>query len=347
MLGNGTRTDYAPADPLNRTAWVQHSFAGSVGQLFEYRFDAVDRRRYERRNWNDGDTDGFGYDRTGQVTGYNRAGTLQGDGSVSGGSDAIAINYDANGNRTSITGTDTRSYGVNDLSQYTNDTSLPVEYDVNGNLSRHGNWWYFYDAQNRLTGIHDGVNYQLQYWYDGLNRQILRNVNGDPNRPWIYSTWAGWNLTEEWNVEGQVIYTYTFGAAQNEMVVRDTPTGDARWYYQDGRANTSHISDNAGTMVERYTYSLSGQPFSFDRWGTFVGASQHDTRLLFAGADYVKQTGMYDMRNRFYHVALNRFAQPDPIGFAGDPTNLYRYCGGDSVNFVDPSGLEKNTKMSH
>src|SRR5205807_2017347 len=45
-------------------------------------------------------------------------------------------------------------------------------------------------------------------------------------------------------------------------------------------------------------------------------------------------------RNRFYHIALNRFLQPDPIGFAGDTTNLYRHCGNNPVNATDPSGLD-------
>jgi uncharacterized protein RhaS with RHS repeats len=37
---------------------------------------------------------------------------------------------------------------------------------------------------------------------------------------------------------------------------------------------------------------------------------------------------------------LGRCLQPDPIGFKGDGSNLYRYCGNDSVNKSDPLGLE-------
>ena len=46
-----------------------------------------------------------------------------------------------------------------------------------------------------------------------------------------------------------------------------------------------------------------------------------------------------------YSPTLTRFLQPDPIGFAGDPTNLYRYCGGDPVNNVDPNGLDAITVL--
>ena len=37
---------------------------------------------------------------------------------------------------------------------------------------------------------------------------------------------------------------------------------------------------------------------------------------------------------------LGRFIQPDPIGFKGDASNLYRYCGNDWANRTDPTGLE-------
>jgi uncharacterized protein RhaS with RHS repeats len=36
---------------------------------------------------------------------------------------------------------------------------------------------------------------------------------------------------------------------------------------------------------------------------------------------------------------LGRFLQPDPIGFNGDASNLYRYCGNDPVDRTDPTGL--------
>jgi uncharacterized protein RhaS with RHS repeats len=34
-----------------------------------------------------------------------------------------------------------------------------------------------------------------------------------------------------------------------------------------------------------------------------------------------------------------RFLNPDPSGFGGGDTNLYRYEGNSPTNFVDPMGL--------
>ena len=41
-----------------------------------------------------------------------------------------------------------------------------------------------------------------------------------------------------------------------------------------------------------------------------------------------------------YHPAIGRFLQVDPIGYwAG--LNLYKYCGNDPVNWIDPLGFDK------
>jgi hypothetical protein len=39
-------------------------------------------------------------------------------------------------------------------------------------------------------------------------------------------------------------------------------------------------------------------------------------------------------------TSASRFLQPDPIGFKGDASNLYRYCDNDPVDGRDPFGLE-------
>jgi RHS repeat-associated protein len=62
-------------------------------------------------------------------------------------------------------------------------------------------------------------------------------------------------------------------------------------------------------------------------------------RFLFAGAILLPEASLYDMRNRVYFPRWGRFLQTDPIGFQGDASNLYRYCGNDPVDKSDPEGL--------
>ena len=44
---------------------------------------------------------------------------------------------------------------------------------------------------------------------------------------------------------------------------------------------------------------------------------------------------------------LGRFLQPDPIGFKGDASNLYRYVGNDWANRTDPTGLDTLVIYEH
>ena len=48
---------------------------------------------------------------------------------------------------------------------------------------------------------------------------------------------------------------------------------------------------------------------------------------------------MNDYRNRVELPTMGVFLQPDPIGFKGDAANIYRFCGNNAVNRIDPLGL--------
>ena len=56
--------------------------------------------------------------------------------------------------------------------------------------------------------------------------------------------------------------------------------------------------------------------------------------------EYECDTGLYYFRARYYDPEMGRFLTKDPIGLAGGDTNLYRYCGNDPVNCVDPRGTD-------
>jgi len=49
-------------------------------------------------------------------------------------------------------------------------------------------------------------------------------------------------------------------------------------------------------------------------------------------------SGLVYFGARYYSPLLGRFYTPDPLGMV-DGVNLYLYCGGDPVNFIDPWGL--------
>ena len=104
--------------------------------------------------------------------------------------------------------------------------------------------------------------------------------------------------------------------------------------------NTFHVTDAAGHLLERYIYSAFGTPSFFNASGAQIGSSSYGIRHLFQGQLWTQETGLNDHRNRQALPAMGVFLQPDPIGFRGDPNNVYRYCGNNSVNNSDPMGLD-------
>jgi RHS repeat-associated protein len=327
---NGTTTDYAPVDALNRSSWVRHTFAGGQTARFDYAFDEMSRLKYEQRN--SGTADGYSYDPAGEVVNTIRDGTLS-NGAVTGTN--LPLSYDGAGNRTSTWGI---SYSVNNLNQYTNAGNTAVTSDSNGNIQSREGWTYTYDAQNRLRRATNGTVF-LDFYYDGLNRQITRGVQ--PGSGWqvTFSVWDGWNLLEEHGLGDVLQRIYFYGGKTDELACAFGGTQPNSWVVQDGRGNVSHIFNDSNNLVERYTYGLAGEPQIWDGSGNSRSESAVENRFLFQGRDYLKEGAIYDYRNRFYLPSLGRFIQPDPIGFKGDSGNLYRYCGNDAVDRSDPTGL--------
>jgi RHS repeat-associated protein len=115
---------------------------------------------------------------------------------------------------------------------------------------------------------------------------------------------------------------------------------DNMYYYQDELGSTSHIANASGALLEYYKYDLYGKPTYFDSTSQPLNSSTYGVKDLFTGQRWHSELGLYDDRNRFMSPDLGRFLQPDPIGFKGDASNLYRYCGNDWANRSDPMGLE-------
>ncbi len=333
---SGAQAQY-DIDELNRVRAQANYFANGQMARYDYGFDELGRRRYEQRDW--WQTDGFQFNERDELKGYQRDGTLNPDWTVSSWINTT-VTYDNNGNRTQMTGSWWNTYQVNYLNQYTSDSNTGgMGYDGKGNLEAAAGWVYEYDAQNRVRRMRrDDWSVDIFQTYDGLNRVVTRNVNGAVTQ----NVWDGWNLIQEHRPDWSVQRCYLYGAVQNEMVAGfDGGVYPTTWHWQDGRGNTAQITGDDGVLLERYTYDLNGAPsFYSPGWYSPLLASNYDTRFLFGGSQYLPEVNVYDMRNRVYHVTLNRFLQTDPIGFAGDALNLYRYCGGDPVNRVDPMGLD-------
>ena len=104
-------------------------------------------------------------------------------------------------------------------------------------------------------------------------------------------------------------------------------------------STTSVIDRNTSELVERRSYYVLGgreSEYSPPRWAGLTARSS------FSGKEADGQVGLIYFGARYYHPALGRWVSPDPLAIhrVGSDLNPYGYVSGDSINAVDPKGLQ-------
>jgi RHS repeat-associated protein len=324
---NGTTSSYT-YDALDRATHITNTFNGDSRTL-DYAYDSVNNRKWAKRDGGMGDV--FGYDLNDQVTSILL--NITNPDTASPGNQTI--NYDANGNRTTFSAygpTDT--YFTNNLNQYTSRNSSSAIYNANGDMTTGlDGSTYTYDSQNRLlTATKAGSTETFNY--DGLNRQVSRKIGSASP---LYNVYDAWNLIGEYQPSATTpLNAYVYGTGG---LIKDMTASSSAYYYQDASGSTSHLADNTGHLVEWYRYDLQGAPTFYNAANSQLPSSSWGVRHLFTGQQWYSDIGLYDLRNRFYSPDMGRFLQADPIGFEGDASNLYRYCGNNPITRSDPTGL--------
>jgi RHS repeat-associated protein len=102
----------------------------------------------------------------------------------------------------------------------------------------------------------------------------------------------------------------------------------------DGLGSTLALLNSAGETQTEYTYEPFGNT-------SITGAGSSNTSQYTAREN--DGTGLYYYRARYYSPKLQRFISEDPIGFAGNDTNLYSYVFNSPTNLVDPFGLSASS----
>jgi RHS repeat-associated protein len=166
--------------------------------------------------------------------------------------------------------------------------------------------------------------------------------------------WDGWQTVEETDASGTLQKQYVYGEGLDEVVRANLPDaadvdGDTNtsekvdlFFHHNSLGSVVAVTDAAGTVKESYRYSAFGQPTFFNASGVEVSASAVKQPFLFTGALWDEESGLYQMRLRYYDPVAGRFVSRDPLGLWGDMSeagNGQNYCSGDPVNRIDPMGL--------
>lgn len=189
-----------------------------------------------------------------------------------------------------------------------------------------------YDQVNRLTAIKTGTGSSCTspttvgtYAYDGDGVRASKTVSGTTT----HFTWdgAGGALLQEKAGSTKTSYTYGPGGAPVEQIVGSTTT----YLHHDQIGSTRLITDSAGATGTATT-------LTFDPYGNSVSTSGSlTTNLQFQGQYLDSESGLYQLRTRYYDSATAQFLTRDSL--VATTRSPYTYVSSDSLNGTDPTGL--------
>jgi RHS repeat-associated protein len=172
----------------------------------------------------------------------------------------------------------------------------------------------------------DGTD--IETLVDGEGHRVWKRRNGANVQGFLYR--SALQPAAELDGSGSVVARFVYGMGRNvpELMIKGGVTY---------RILTDHLG--SPRLVVNTATGAVAQRMEFDEFGrVLVDTSPGFTPFGFAGGLYDRDTRLVRFGARDYDPETGRWTAKDPLGFGGGDANLYGYCGGDPVNYVDVNG---------
>ena len=317
-FSNGVETSYSYNDRGKLSQVVTRREAAVVAS-HSYTYDANGNRT---RVEDSGGESRYVYSTAGRLTSESVNSTLTGTFNK-------VYSYDLTGNRSDS------GMRISAGDMLSSDSGGTYSYDARGNRTGYAGRTYQYDSASRLIRFSDGATVAT-YEYDHSGRRIAKTVGGI-RREFVYD--GDQLVGESMGEGGSVTARFTNGPGVDEVlfVVRD---GKTLFYHADAMANIVAVTDETGSVIQRYGYDAWGNLRQNAGSLSFRGSSLLNV-LTYGGREFDEESGLYHFRARAYDPATGRFLQRDPqLGHLSDPRTQhpYAYAHSNPVNLRDPSG---------
>ncbi|MBC8135760.1 MAG: RHS repeat-associated core domain-containing protein, partial [Fibrella sp.] len=179
-----------------------------------------------------------------------------------------------------------------------------------------------------------GTLLSADYGADGL-RAWKQNAGGVST----YFLYDGVTPILELDATGAIKATNAWGA--NGLTSRRDALGSDTFYTFDERGNVSERTNGTGQVLTRHIADAYGNTSAYDAGGAPLAQVPNPYSGFGGKYGYYTdgETGLILCTFRYYDSQTGRWLNEDPIGYAGG-INIYAYCSGNPINWIDPSGLQ-------
>ena len=176
------------------------------------------------------------------------------------------------------------------------------------------------------------IKYTQENTYDYDGKRISKNDNGAVTNYFYQGEVVLYTTDESENITSHNII-----GPQNNIIATircENENEHSYFYNKDIRTSVSNIIDESGQAIASYKYGDYGKT-------TKVGNLNFYNEICYTSGVYDELTGLYYFNSRYYNPDTATFITQDSYRGEIDSYetwNLYAYCGGNPINYVDPSG---------
>lgn len=221
-----------------------------------------------------------------------------------------------------------------DIDKNTNrfSSATGTQYDEAGNVTRDTKFRsrdYKYDANGRMiwSKLANGMGVDATSIYDGFGQRVATKVNNI------------WRIMI-YDIGGMIVAEY--GG------LTPTDDGGVKYTLQDWQGSTRAILNQSGFVLSRFDYQAFGEEINSNVGMRIVAqgyAANQSERNKYALTERDEATGLDHTWWRKLEPQAGRWTSPDPYKgsmsiISPQSFNRYSYVINDSINYVDPSGLD-------
>ncbi len=175
----------------------------------------------------------------------------------------------------------------------------------------------------------------------------ITDITSDYNN--VLLTYGNYSKSVRYTYGLDVLGTVTFGCGMIEWTEDGESTFDYSksnnaYYFLDEQGTPVKLTNQAGKVVEKYSYDEYGVPSLCTTISNYLGKNNI---IGYAGYQYDNETGLYYVQARYYNPDTAGFISKDI--YRGVITNVqslnrYVYCCSNPITYVDPSGYYTNVE---